>query len=319
MGSANRDPAGSLKRLASGNRRAGKNAEALDDASCRPSPRLAQPTLRARIVPHVPNEAIPRACPRDPLHVLARLPPQRRRHRPRRARPARLLALFADVIAPYDPAEQYRDADPRPPSLAPVGGHVLLLGTDPVGRDILIAPDPRHPTLARDRPGLGRPVAAGGVLHPGLAGFYRGRFAEYAVMRLMDVMLALPSLLLRRRRGRGARAGSGQRDVRDRQSAAALRAPDPRRGASASWPRTTCGVAPAPAPARLRLMFDTVPNRAAPLIVRRDARLLVGDPRRRRARLPGLGASRRRPSGASMLASALEFIQSAWWVVTLPA
>src|SRR5678809_1796119 len=29
-----------------------------------------------------------------------------------------------------------------------------------------------------------------------VAGFYRGRLAEYLVMRLMDVMLALPSLLL---------------------------------------------------------------------------------------------------------------------------
>ena len=48
-----------------------------------------------------------------------------------------LLALFADVVAPYPPAEQFRDATLRPPSLQPVGGHVFLLGTDPVGRDIL--------------------------------------------------------------------------------------------------------------------------------------------------------------------------------------
>ena len=43
-----------------------------------------------------------------------------------------LLALLADVVAPYAPAEQYRDATLRPPSLQPVGGHVFLLGTDPV-------------------------------------------------------------------------------------------------------------------------------------------------------------------------------------------
>src|SRR5215203_2915840 len=46
-------------------------------------------------------------------------------------------ALFADVISPFDPAEQFRDATLRPPSLAPVGGHVFLLGTDPVGRDVV--------------------------------------------------------------------------------------------------------------------------------------------------------------------------------------
>ena len=46
-------------------------------------------------------------------------------------------ALFADVISPYDPSEQFRDATLRPPSLAPVGGHIFVLGTDPVGRDIV--------------------------------------------------------------------------------------------------------------------------------------------------------------------------------------
>jgi len=46
-------------------------------------------------------------------------------------------ALFADVIAPYAPSEQFRDAALRPPSLTPIGGHVFVLGTDPVGRDIL--------------------------------------------------------------------------------------------------------------------------------------------------------------------------------------
>ena len=35
-----------------------------------------------------------------------------------------LTAVLANVIAPYDPTEQYRDATLRPPSLQPVGGHV---------------------------------------------------------------------------------------------------------------------------------------------------------------------------------------------------
>ena len=48
-----------------------------------------------------------------------------------------LCALLADVIAPYSPSEQYRDATLKAPSLQPIGGHVFLLGTDPVGRDVL--------------------------------------------------------------------------------------------------------------------------------------------------------------------------------------
>ncbi|HEX7441001.1 MAG TPA: dipeptide ABC transporter permease DppC, partial [Caldimonas sp.] len=46
-----------------------------------------------------------------------------------------LCALFADVIAPHPPNEQYRDATLKAPSLQPIGGHVFVLGTDPVGRD----------------------------------------------------------------------------------------------------------------------------------------------------------------------------------------
>jgi dipeptide transport system permease protein len=48
-----------------------------------------------------------------------------------------LAALFADVIAPHPPNEQYRDATLKAPSLQPIGGHVFMLGTDPVGRDVL--------------------------------------------------------------------------------------------------------------------------------------------------------------------------------------
>ena len=48
-----------------------------------------------------------------------------------------LLALFADVIAPYSPKEQFPDAVLKAPSMQPIGGHVFLLGTDPVGCDVL--------------------------------------------------------------------------------------------------------------------------------------------------------------------------------------
>ena len=76
-----------------------------------------------------------------------------------------------------------------------IGGHVFLLGTDPVGRDILSRLI--HGTRLSLVIGL---VSVGlslsfGVLLGLVAGFYRGRLPEYVVMRLMDVMLALPSLL----------------------------------------------------------------------------------------------------------------------------
>ena len=106
-----------------------------------------------------------------------------------------LCALLADVIAPYSPSEQYRDATLKAPSLQPIGGHVFLLGTDPVGRDVLSRLI--HGTRLSLLIGLvsvGLSLS-GGVLLGLLAGFYRGG-VEFTIMRLMDIMLALPSLLL---------------------------------------------------------------------------------------------------------------------------
>ena len=68
-----------------------------------------------------------------------------------------------------------------------------------------------------------------------------------------------------------------------------------------------------------RLMVITIlPNTLAPLIV--QATLCFSDAILAAAALGflGLGAQPPTPEWGSMLASALEFIQSAWWVVTLP-
>ncbi|MCB1435163.1 MAG: dipeptide ABC transporter permease DppC, partial [Alphaproteobacteria bacterium] len=48
-----------------------------------------------------------------------------------------LLAVFADVVAPHLPQEQYRDAFLTPPFWQDGADPRFLLGTDAVGRDIL--------------------------------------------------------------------------------------------------------------------------------------------------------------------------------------
>src|SRR5665647_3407046 len=48
-----------------------------------------------------------------------------------------VLALGADVIAPHPPNEQYRDFTLTPPVWQDGGTARFLLGTDPVGRDVL--------------------------------------------------------------------------------------------------------------------------------------------------------------------------------------
>src|SRR5581483_2072639 len=48
-----------------------------------------------------------------------------------------LLAAFAAWVAPHSPTEQYRDATLAPPVWSNGGSAAFVLGTDPVGRDIL--------------------------------------------------------------------------------------------------------------------------------------------------------------------------------------
>ena len=105
------------------------------------------------------------------------------------------LALGADVIAPHPPNEQYRDFTLTPPAWTAEGSSRFLLGTDPVGRDILSRLI--HGTrlsLLIGTISVAISLSIGAIL--GLcAGYFRG-LVDTSIMRLMDVMLALPSLLL---------------------------------------------------------------------------------------------------------------------------
>jgi peptide/nickel transport system permease protein len=100
-----------------------------------------------------------------------------------------VAAIVPDWLAPQDPLALSPDGAFLPPG----PGH--LLGTDQTGRDVLsrIIYGAR-PTLIL---GLGATAlaVAGGTLLGLLAGI-GGRFVEGALMRLVDVALAVPDLLL---------------------------------------------------------------------------------------------------------------------------
>jgi len=105
------------------------------------------------------------------------------------------LALGADFIAPHPPNEQFREFTLAPPAWDATGSTRFLLGTDPVGRDILSRLI--HGTrlsLLIGTISVAISLTIGAIL--GLcAGYFRG-IVDTSIMRLMDVMLALPSLLL---------------------------------------------------------------------------------------------------------------------------
>ena len=229
-----------------------------------------------------------------------------------------LCALFADVIAPYSPKEQYPDAVLKAPSLQPIGGHVFLLGTDPVGRDVLsrlIHGTRLSLIIGLVSVGLS---LTGGVLLGLLAGFFRGG-VEFTIMRLMDIMLALPSLLL----AVAVVAILGPGLVNAMYAIAIVMLPHfvrlTRAAVIGEMGKDYVAASRIAGAGTARLMFDTVlPNCAAPLIVQTTLGFSTAILDAAALGFLGLGAQPPTPEWGSMLASALEFIQSAWWVVTLP-
>src|SRR5438132_663780 len=106
-----------------------------------------------------------------------------------------LLALFADIVSPHPPNGQDREFTLTPPAWNDGGTSRFILGTDAVGRDMLSRLI--HGTRLSLLIGvISVAISLGlGVVLGLVAGFFRG-LTETIIMRVMDVMLALPSLLL---------------------------------------------------------------------------------------------------------------------------
>ncbi len=229
-----------------------------------------------------------------------------------------LLAVFANVVSPHPPNEQYREFTLTPPAWDEGGTSQFLLGTDPVGRDILSRLI--HGTRLSLLIGvISVAISLGlGIVLGLVAGFFRG-LTETIIMRVMDVMLALPSLLL----AIAVVAILGPGLINAMYAIAIVLLPHyvrlTRAAVIAEAGReyvTSSRIAGAGA---LRLMFNTIlPNCAAPLIV--QATLGFSNAILDAAALGflGLGAQPPTPEWGSMLSSALEFIQRAPWVVTFP-
>ena len=100
-----------------------------------------------------------------------------------------LLAVFAPLVAPYGEAEQDVLARLQPPSAA------HWFGTDELGRDVLsrILYGSRLSLAIGILPSVISLVI--GIVLGLLAGYFGG-WADYVIMRLADVMLSVPSLLL---------------------------------------------------------------------------------------------------------------------------
>ncbi|MDR3517067.1 MAG: ABC transporter permease subunit [Azospirillaceae bacterium] len=229
-----------------------------------------------------------------------------------------VVAILADILAPHSPIEQFRDFRLVPPVWVDGGLWRFPLGTDDIGRDILS----RLLYGARLSLAIGVIVVtvslSVGVLLGLIAGFFGGMI-DIAVMRLMDIMLSLPSLLL----AIVVVAILGPGLVNAMLAVSVVVLPHYARLTRAAV-LTELGkdyvVASRVAGAgSLRLMFDTIlPNCMAPLIVQATLGFSTAILDAAALGFLGLGAQPPTPEWGTMLASAREFVQSAWWVVTLP-
>ncbi|MDF3934912.1 ABC transporter permease subunit [Pseudomonas citronellolis] len=227
-------------------------------------------------------------------------------------------ALFAPWVAPHDPSEQFRDFLLTPPAWLAGGNGQFLLGTDEVGRDMLS----RLIFGAR----LSLMIALSSVvisLLPGLvlglvAGFSPNRLGP-VIMRLMDIMLALPSLLL----AVAIVAVLGPGLINTVIAIAVVSLPSyvrlTRAAVLGEINRDYVTASRLVGAGTWRLMFVTVlPNCMAPLIV--QATLSFSSAILDAAALGflGLGVQPPTPEWGTMLASARDYIERAWWVVSLP-
>ncbi|HVP98679.1 MAG TPA: ABC transporter permease subunit [Roseiarcus sp.] len=228
------------------------------------------------------------------------------------------LAVTANFVAPHSPVEQFREAVRAPPVWEEGGSWRFLLGTDGDGHDMLS----RLIFGARVSLFIGLSVMSvsfviGAAL--GLLAAMAGPIVDVAVTRLMDLIMAVPSLVLAilvvavlgpslmntivavtivylPRYVRLVRASAFGELGKDYVTAARI-----------------AGVGP------VRLALATVlPNCLAPLIVM--AALGVSDAILEAAGLGflGLGAQPPTPEWGTMLADSREFIRSNPWIVALP-
>jgi dipeptide transport system permease protein len=208
-----------------------------------------------------------------------------------------VIAIGAPIVAPHAPDEQNRQLLLSVPFWMDGGSFTYPLGTDAVGRDILS----RLIYGARFSLFIGVVVVTlsvvAGVLIGLVAGYFRGR-VDIVIMRLMDIILAFPSLLLAlvlvAVLGPGLTNAMIAISIVNQPHFVRLT-----RAAVMSEREKEYVVASRVAGAgTLRLMFKTIlPNCLGFL---------------------GMGAQPPTPEWGTMLAEAREFIQRAWWVVTFP-
>jgi peptide/nickel transport system permease protein len=223
-----------------------------------------------------------------------------------------LLAIFADVVAPYDPTEMKMvDALRRPSAPHP-------FGTDRFGRDVLSR------TIYGSRIALGVALSSialaflvGAAL--GLIGGYAGGWPDLVIGRVMDVLFSFPTLILAI--GIAAMLGPGLNNaalaiavvyvplfsrvargpvIAEREKDHVVAA----HGLGAGWPRV--------------VFRHILPNVLAPLIVQASVSLAFAILIEASLSYLGLGTQPPDPSWGTMLNEGRTYLETAPWMSIFP-
>jgi dipeptide transport system permease protein len=229
-----------------------------------------------------------------------------------------VCAVLAPVLAPHDPVQQFRDHMLAPPWWQADGLAMFPLGTDELGRCLLsrLLYGARVSLLI----GLASVLLAllpGVVL--GLLAAFHARWLSPAIMRVMDILLALPGLLLAICVITILGPGLVNTVIAIAVGALPGYVRLTRAAALSELQRDYVTASRVAGASTTRLMFDTVlPNCLAPLIV--NATLSFSSAILETAALGflGLGVQPPLPEWGSMLSAARDYIERAPWVVTMP-
>jgi len=229
-----------------------------------------------------------------------------------------LLALLAPLIAPHGPTEQFRDFLLLPPVWADGGNWSFPLGTDDIGR-CLASRLLYGAQLSLYVGALAVFLSAAAGVPLGLVAAAAGGVADGVIMRLMDIFLALPGLLL----AIAIVAVLGPGLTNAMLAIAVVLLPGyvrlVRAAALQELAKDYVAASRQVGAGPVRIMIqDVLPNCLAPVIVQATLGFSTAILDAAGLGFLGLGAQPPTPEWGTMLAAAREFMIRAPWTVTFP-
>jgi ABC-type dipeptide/oligopeptide/nickel transport system permease subunit len=231
---------------------------------------------------------------------------------------ASLIALLAPFLAPYEPITVFNDALKLPPFWSQGAHDQFLLGTDDLGRDILT----RLIYGSRVSLGIGFFVVVFNLVFGLILGLLAGSFGGWidaVIMRLMDIILALPSILL----AIVVVAILGPSLANTVIAVGIVTLPNVVRVVRASIliekKKTYVVASKSFGASWFRIyILNVLPNCMAPLLIQASFGFSDGILNAAALGFLGLGAQPPIPEWGTMLSDARAYIESASWLVTLP-